>query len=230
MPLRQESEGTVQISAPAQGDTVRGVVQIVGTALHPDFNHYTLEFGFDPNVDDQWFPVQDPVAQQVQNGPLAVWDTTVIADGVYQLRLRVVRNDGLTEEFIVTGITASNAVPTALPSIVPSLTPTATVGVPTPGPSPTPLIQQPPTGTPRPTATPGGPTLTPTPNPNVPLNGRQVRSAVCRGAAITAFLFILIGVYAALRTFARAEIRSWWLNFRRELLGGSRRGNDDRHT
>jgi len=218
-PTRQESEGTAEITLPQQGETVRGVVLIVGTALHPDFNNYTLEFGFDPNVDQQWFPVQDPVAQQVQDGPLAEWDTTVVADGTYQLRLRVVRNDGQTDEFTVTGITVSNAVPTQPPTVVPSVTPSSTVGVPTPGPSPTPLIQQPPTSTPRPTATPGGPTLTPTPNPAPVLSERQIRGAVCRGVGLTLFVFILVGVYAALRRYARAEIRRWWLEFRREVLG-----------
>jgi hypothetical protein len=224
-PTRQESEGTAEITLPQQGETVRGVVLIVGTALHPDFNNYTLEFGFDPNVDQQWFPVQDPVGQQVQDGPLAEWDTTVVADGTYQLRLRVVRNDGQTDEFIVTGITVSNAVPTQPPTVVPSVTPSPTVGVPTPGPSPTPLIQQPPTSTPRPTATPGGPTLTPTPNPDPVLSERQIRGAVCRGAGLTMFIFVLVGAYVTLRRYARAEIRRWWLEFRREIFGRRPRGD-----
>jgi hypothetical protein len=207
---QEEPEGRLEITAPRQGDTVRGLVQITGSALSPEFNNYTLEFGFDPNVDEQWFPVQEPVAQQVQDGTLGQWDTTIIADGVYQLRLRAVRNDGTFDTFTVTGITVSNAVPTVLPSIAPSLTPSATVGVPTPGPSPTPLIQQPPTRTPRPSATPGGPTLTPTPNPSVALTRRQTRQAVCRGAGLTGLFFLLLGAYAALRRYARADIRRWW--------------------
>ena len=217
-PPQEGEEGTAEIIAPQEGDAVRGVVQIVGTALHPDFNHYTLEFGFDPNVDDQWFPVQDPVAQQVQNGPLAVWDTTVVADGLYQLRLRVVRNDGAFDEAVVAGIEVKNAVPTQLPTILPSSTPTVVQGTPTIGPSPTSPIQQPPTNTPRPTPTPGGPTLTPTPNPNAALTRQQFRAAVCRGTGLTVVFFVLLGGYVLARRYARADIRRWWLRFRREVL------------
>ena len=223
-PLPQEQpEGRVEITNPRQGDTVRGLVQITGTAFQPDFNNYRLEFGFDPNVDDQWFPVQEPVAQQVEDGTLGQWDTTIIADGIYQLRLRALRNDGTFDEFTVTGIAVSNAVPTVLPTIAPTRAPTATVGIPTPGPSPTPLIQQPPTRTPRPTSTPGGPTLTPTPNPNAALTRQQTRTAACRGAGITALLFVLLAAYAALRRYARADIRRWWRELRRVLAERSAR-------
>jgi hypothetical protein len=219
-----EQEGRVEITSPRQGDTVRGLVPITGTAFVPDFNNYALEFGFDPNVDDQWFPVQEPVAQQVQDGTLGQWDTTIIADGNYQLRLRALRNDGTFDEVTVTGIAVSNAVPTVLPTIAPSLTPTATVGIATPGPSPTPLIQQPPTRTPRPTATPGGPVLTPTPNPNAALTRQQTRSAVCRGAVITGFFFVMLGIYSLLRRYARADIRRMWRDLRRARSERSGRG------
>jgi hypothetical protein len=214
----EPQEGTVEITNPLQGDTVRGIVQILGTAFAPEFNHYTLEFGFDPNVDDQWFPVQPPVAQQVQAGPLGVWDTTVVADGIYQLRLRAIRNDGRSDEFVVTSITVANAVPTLLPTIAPTLTITPTSSVPTPGPSPTPLIQQPPTRAPRPTPTPGGPTLTPTPNPNVALTRYDMRVSACRGAGITVFFFALLTIYIVVRRYARVEVRRWWTRIRSEIL------------
>lgn len=214
-----QEEGTLEIATPAQGDVVRGVVQISGTALHPDFNHYVVEFGFNPNVDDQWFPVQNPVTQPVQDGALAFWDTTIVADGSYQLRLRVIHSDGTSSEVVSSGIEVANAISTATPTVFITAVPTSTPAQPTAGPTPTPLIQQPPTRTPRPTPTPGGPTLTPTPNPQSPINSGSLRLALCRGGAWSLAFFILLSLYVSVRHFARAEIRAWWIRFRRSKSG-----------
>ena len=207
-PLLQGQAGTAVIISPQQGETLRGVVQIIGTASDSEFNHYLIEFGFEPNLNDQWFPIQDPVAQQVQQGPLALWDTAILADGTYQLRLRVVRNDRTNNDVVVRNLVVSNETPALPPTIVPSIVPTVTVGVPTPGPSPTALIQQPPTRTPRPQVAPAGPTFTPTPDSDVFLEARQVRGAACRGVVITTVIFGLLAGYGLLRTFARSQMRS----------------------
>ena len=56
----------------------------------------------------------------VENKRLADWDTTAIADGTYQLRLRVMLNDGNTLETIVPDLRVRNytAVETSTPLVV----------------------------------------------------------------------------------------------------------------
>lgn len=214
----------VEIASPSANTVVRGVVQITGTAIDPNFRHYELDWAPDPPVNDSWTPVQPPVAQQVQNGILGVWDTTTVPDGLYLIRLRLVRHDELTLELQVR-VQVSNATPTPRPSSTPLPTPTPRPGTPTPGPSPTPLIWQPPTRTPRPTAGPGTPTVTPVGADSElsPFNPARLRSAACSGAWLTLLAFVALGVYGSLRGAARGPLRVWWWRFLSWLRDRGRR-------
>jgi hypothetical protein len=205
-----EEEGEVTITAPRYGETISGLVLVMGTALSPDFHHYELAFAVDPNPDDEWFPVQDAVAQQVQENVLGAWDTTLVADGPYLLRLQIVHNDGTTQATTIQ-VMVINATPTPLPTPSPTALPTMT---PTAGPTPTPLIYQPPTRTPRPTITPGGPTPTPRPSRRrSPLDSDQLRGAACTGVYITLALFGLMALYFGLRRVVRGRLRIGWHRF-----------------
>jgi hypothetical protein len=205
-----EEEGEVAITAPRYGETISGLVLVTGTALSPDFHHYELAYAVDPNPDDQWFPVQDAIAQQVQENVLGAWDTTRVADGPYLLRLQVVRNDGTAQATVIQAMVI-NATPTPLPSPLP--TPTGTM-TPTAGPTPTPLIYQPPTRTPRPTNTPGGPTPTPRPpRRRSPLDSTQLRRAAWTGIYVALAAFGLMSLYFGLRRVIRGRIRAWWYRF-----------------
>ena len=206
----EEDEGEVVITAPRYGETLSGLVLITGTALSPDFHHYELAFGPDPNPDETWFPVQDSVAQQVQQNVLGAWDTTLLADGPYLLRLQIVNNDASTQATVIQ-VMVINATPTPPPTLPPTPTPTST---PTAGPTPTSLIQQPPTRTPRPSITPGGPTPTPRPprHPS-PFDSAQLQSAACTGVYITLAAFALMGLYVGVRRAARGRLRLWWHRF-----------------
>lgn len=97
-------EGHAEISRPATGDTVSGVVTILGSASSPRFDHFELSFGYDPNPTDTWFPIGDAISTQVSFGRLGLWDTTRITDGAYSLRLIVTLDDGSLLEDVVEGI------------------------------------------------------------------------------------------------------------------------------
>ena len=100
------------ITAPASEDIIAGVVLINGTADHPDFLRYELALykEFDPYAG--WIVFADG-AQPVISGTLAVWDTTIgrannapaFADGLYRLRLRVVRRDYNYDEYFAVSYT-----------------------------------------------------------------------------------------------------------------------------
>lgn len=156
-PALAQSNG---FSAPAPGDTVSGIVNIVGTATDPSFLRYELAFLQDANAGAGWIVFAEG-SQPVNGGVLTVWDTTVgrsvgapvFPDGSYQLRLRVVKQDYNYNEYFVAGVSVFNAGPTptptgqatrpaSLPTVVPvESTPLQPVAVPptlTPFPTPTP--------------------------------------------------------------------------------------------
>lgn len=184
------------ITSPQDRDVVRGLLVIKGTATHPNFWKYEVYFAPEPNPTDQW-QLLGLHEMQVTDGRLETWDTTLVPDGTYSLRLRVVRTDGNYDEYYVRQISVVNAQPTETPT--PTSTPPATP-IPLP-PTPTVIIEQPPTSTPRPTSTPGPAGATPTPPTETGLNitVQGVSKAFLYGAGGTIGLFLLMAIITTLR-------------------------------
>ncbi len=114
---------TSGITTPTNGETISGTVTVTGTAVHPNYLRYELAFLNEDNQAAGWIVFAEG-SQQVTNGVLAIWDTTVgqnvgapvFPDGRYQLRLRVVKNDFNYDEYFVTDLTIYNAGPTPIPT------------------------------------------------------------------------------------------------------------------
>ncbi len=171
VPIYAQQSG---ITEPQNGAVVAGVVQIKGTAVHPQFQRYELYFSPEPPTNNSWHFIGQAHTQQVVNGLLGTWDTRSVPDGRYALRLRVVRIDGNYDEFFVRNLQVSNTKPTATPT--PAVTPTPTV-TPTPlPPTPTIIISVPGEGessTPAPSPTPKASVATPTPTPRRLIGGGE---------------------------------------------------------
>jgi hypothetical protein len=218
-PLAQVSG---QVSSPRDRATVRGLVPIEGSATHTQFQKYEVHYGPEPNPADQWTPVgRSPFTVPVVQGRLALWDTTIIPDGLYSLRLRVVRLDGNYDEYFVRGVQVANTRPTETPT--PAATPTRAEPTDTPAPTPTVVIGVPTVSspTPKPTATPlptAPPTATPEP---LDLPFQNLSDAACWGAGATLAVFAGIGIFFALKG-ALATLFRWISNRRREVRGGYR--------
>ncbi|MEZ4590335.1 MAG: hypothetical protein R3D55_04235 [Chloroflexota bacterium] len=111
------------ITQPANGDTLSGVVEVVGTAVHPNYLRFELAFLRQDLPGAEWIVFAEG-SQPVSNGVLAVWNTTVgrdigspiFPDGRYQLRLRVVKTDFNYDEYFVTDLTIQNEGPTPTPT------------------------------------------------------------------------------------------------------------------
>jgi hypothetical protein len=215
-----QSQSLGQITSPRDRAAVRGLVPIEGSATHPQFQKYEIHYGPEPNPGNQWTPIAgSPFTVPVVQGRLGLWDTTIIPDGIYSLRLRLVRLDGNYDEYIVRGIQVLNTQPTdtpapeatlapAAPTDTPAPTATIVIGVPTVA-SPTPE----PTSTPLPTAPP-----TDTPEPPVDLPFQNVSDAVCWGAGATLAVFVGIGLFFALKG-AVASLARWIARRGKEGLG-----------
>jgi len=197
---QEQGPGAV-ITSPRDRAVVRDKVSIQGTATHPEFWKYEVAYSPEPNPEDQWILIGMVHETQVVDNVLETWDTTLLPDGNYSLRLRVVRRDGNYEEYFVRQISVANTQPTDTPT--PEITPTPT-NTPTPlPPTPTIIIELPilPSPTPRPLPT-AAPVIGPTPTSESSFFNIQLPNlggAFCWGAGAAAFAFLLVGLVALLR-------------------------------
>jgi hypothetical protein len=203
-PLPQGAD-IAQLTSPTEGQALAGLVTISGSANHPEFARYELAYGPDPNPNDAWQPFAEG-KQPVENGTLGTWNTSVIADGQYALRLRVIRKDSNYSENFVRGLQVNNSGPIGTPtSIAPAPTfPAEEATLPaeaTVQPLATVMVEQPPTSTPE---APASANATPRPttasnrNAAVPgINLDLFGSACVSGATLTVGLFVIVGVIQA---------------------------------
>lgn len=224
------SQGTdvAVISEPSSGATVQGTIQIIGSADHPTFEYY--EISVSPAGVERWQYIGDG-RNSVVNGPLLTWNTAMVPDGDYTLRLRVVRFDGNYSEAYMQQIMVMNTAP--LPTEPPTATPTISQTIqseepeiipeiPTftpipPTPTPTIIVDQPivETPTPRPTETPI-PTPSGLTNPDEDTNtliptvkgisAAPLRNAFFYGAGLMLTIFMFFGFLSALRLFFQGFI------------------------
>jgi len=147
------------LAQPEQDAAVRGVVQLVGTAVHPQFQRYELYYAPWPLPSDQsWIFIGDAHYQQQPLGLLGAWDSRSVPDGTYVLRVRVVKQDGNYLDGDPRRVLVAN---TRLPDTpTPAVTNTPTA-VPTPLPATATIVVAVPTGEVV------APTETPTPEPDV---------------------------------------------------------------
>jgi hypothetical protein len=96
-----------EIDSPEPGDIVKGVVMVRGSTDVSGFQSAETLFGYNSDTTDTWFLIEKSMSP-VSNGNLAIWDTTIITDGVYRILVRVYLEDGTTSDTIVKGITVNN--------------------------------------------------------------------------------------------------------------------------
>jgi hypothetical protein len=117
----------ISISTPKAGQVLRGQVQIAGNLDVPNFTSAELAFAYSASDAAQtfaWFAIQT-FSQPVKDSAIAVWDTTLLTDGDYTLRLRVIFLDGTSRDILVSGLKIRNDVP--LPTETPTATATLTL-------------------------------------------------------------------------------------------------------
>lgn len=218
------------ISYPTNGQVLSGVVDIIGTATHPNMYSYQLRYaaGPEPTGNSQWVDFAVVQATQVDNGVLANWDTMGVPDGQYTLALAVWGQDDPSNPYVffVTNLTVNNAAvaPTPTPEESPTPEPLATA---IPGPTSTPVtIEQPATPTPAPTPIQAGAAASDDPaapaegeeesdaegdNPlHLTLNRDELSGAFCTGASLSLLLLLMWGFYLLVKATVR-----WFLRQRR---------------
>ena len=200
------------ITQPEPDAAVRGTVQIVGSATHPQFQRYELYYAPSPVPgDNAWIFIGDAHFQQQPAGLLGTWATNGLPDGGYALKVRVVRQDGNYTDSDPRRVIVANRRPVESPT--PAVTQAPTQEPPTPLPVPTVAIVAPTVQLPRGSVT---PTLqartTPTPTPltgdvrTTPaastgslLDTQRLVDAAQKAATYTVGLFVVVGAFFAVK-------------------------------
>jgi hypothetical protein len=186
----------VEIIEPAAGSAVQGTLSIVGTANPDNFFFYELSFRYAGGPEDPWFVIAESFTP-VDTSTLADWDTFLITDGDYDLRLLVTLTDASQVEYRVQGIRVRNYSPVETGTPGPTTTPTATQT-----PDLTAMFTPSATATITPTPT-RAPTFTPpAPNP-AEIGSGEISLSLARGAAGVLAVFLLIGLYTSIRNIRR---------------------------
>jgi hypothetical protein len=182
----------VSIYWPKPGQALLGNIEISGNTAAEGFTSAELLFGYANDSTDTWFLIAQ-ADLPVENGVLANWDTTVITDGNYNLKLTVTLQDGAKVSSVVQGVRVRNYSPIEADTPTP-VTPTLTQ---VPGDTPIPTV------TLTPTITPIHPTATPLPTNPVVLTSNDIIAGFGRGALLVLAVFISLGIYLGVRSMLR---------------------------
>jgi hypothetical protein len=188
----QENTSAVNIQSPLPGQALQGSVPILGTIAVDAFSSAEVSFGYTSDTSGTWFLIQQ-VSEPLSDAQLTTWDTTIITDGNYNLRMVVTLTDGSQITVFVLGVRVRNYTPIETDTPTP-ITPTAT---PAPGELPSA------TSTLTPTLTPFPPSPTPLPTNPAIITLADIQTSVGTGTLITFGLFLCLSIYLALHWLRR---------------------------
>jgi membrane peptidoglycan carboxypeptidase len=80
------------ITAPANYSYVRGVVDVMGTVQTQDLTSYRIQIGQGLNP-ASWLQIGEDLTGKISNRKIVEWDTNEIEDGLYAMRLMVIREN-----------------------------------------------------------------------------------------------------------------------------------------
>ncbi|MFN8420595.1 MAG: transglycosylase domain-containing protein [Anaerolineae bacterium] len=109
-----QPQPVIQIANPQPGQTVSGLVQILGSANVPNFRDFQLEIGVGVQA-TQFQLIAGPFRVPQANGALGVWDSSTVAPGDYTLRLIAFDQQGRSADVTVP-IRVSNVPMTETPA------------------------------------------------------------------------------------------------------------------
>jgi hypothetical protein len=168
------------ITSPQDGQVLQGSVIISGSSQIEGFQSASIAFAYDADPTSSWFLLNESV-EPIEGGELTLWDTTIISDGNYRLRLSVKLEDGTLRETMIKGLRIRNY------SLIETATPEPVMLV----------IEQ--------TSTPVIATRTPMstpdalpPNP-ILVTHQKIQATVMQGIFITLAVFGVVGFYLALK-------------------------------
>ena len=175
------------IISPGPGEALQGMVEIAGTTDVPGFRRVEIAFAYQSDKTSTWFLLQQS-SDRVKEGALASWDTTMITDGTYRLRMQVFLQDGQILESTLSGLRVRNytTIETSTPEVRPAGRATPT-----------------PTSTPRADFQPESVDATPLPTNPAQVTAQHLQASVLRGVMVVFGAGLLGMLYLGLRAIVR---------------------------
>ena len=171
------------ILSPSSGEALQGIMPIIGTTNVEGALSWVLSFSYDNDSRETWFLISEG-DQVLSDETLAQWDTTILTDGNYQLRLRIYLRKQEISDTIITNLRVRNytTVETSTPTIVPTHGPMSTI-------IPTETIYP----------------ASPTPFPENPIEIAEsdIQNSLVRGAQTAVAMIALVGLYSSIRNKIR---------------------------
>lgn len=190
--LNFQESPQISIQWPLPGQALLGNVAISGNMAVEGFRSAELLFGYANDPTDTWFLIAQ-YDTPIENSVLADWDTTLITDGNYDIKLSITLESGNQVTALIQGVRVRNYSPIETDTPTP-VTPTSTQ---VPGDTPIPEATSTPSLTPIP------PTQTPLPTNPVMLTSSDIVSGLGRGVLAALALFLLLGAYVGIRSALR---------------------------
>ena len=104
-----QDDTPIAIDWSPEQTTVSGTVEVHGTVNPQGLQSHFIEVARDDTGDrPQWQPVSLPNRTPVMDGALAQWNTTMVDDGLYRLRLHVVLTSGESVYYTIAPIAVNN--------------------------------------------------------------------------------------------------------------------------
>jgi hypothetical protein len=185
----------VTILSPNAGQAVRGSIPIIVDTVIDGFLSAELSFAYQADQPVTWFLISQG-EQPLHDALMTEWDTTLLTDGIYDLRLLVTLKNSRQMTSVVRGVRVRNYSPieTDTPTPSPTPAPLATVAH---------LATSLPPATPIPSPTPVPATPTPLPDNPLQLTGQDIGLNFLRGTAGGLALIVLAGLYLSIRNLFR---------------------------
>lgn len=183
--LPQTQTTGVVITFPGSGSAVQGLLQINGTANVSGFQSYRLEFAPATSSSPSWFLIHHQTAP-VNDDILGEWDTSILTDGDYSLRLAVDNGTDQPVIALVEGIRIRNYSPIETDTPAPTseeINVTETIA-----PTATPAIKETIPATP-----------TPLPTNSVSVSSENLKRAILIGGLLGLVGTFFITIYAGYR-------------------------------
>jgi len=185
---RQLETPELSIHSPLPGQVLQGSVTISGKSVVMGFVSAEVSFTYAGDQTGTWFLIGD-ASDPVLDGTLGQWNTSSITDGDYDLRLRVLREDGSHLDAVISGLRVRNYTPIETDTPTP-VTPTATQ---VPG-------ELPATSTVTPL-----PSATPLPTNPAEITSQDIAWGLGKGALAVIGFFALMGVYKLVNEIGNKE-------------------------
>lgn len=184
-PVPQEQ---IIVLSPIPGQALQGNILITAEINLEDYISAELSFSYADDHRDTWFLIHE-IKEPINEGLNVEWDTTILTDGEYTLRVIVITEQNQYSKIVpdirvrnYSAIETHTPLPTSTPAPADTLMPTETLTS---------------TNTPLP--------LTPTPLPPNPvqLNFRDIGLSIGKGVLFAISALVLFGIYVFIRNRRR---------------------------